>query len=267
MNEFTEHYIATGYSGPFLKPTLEKLAEIWFDITDDISRSLEKWEKLGFIKLEPPGDHIVDLAAERSDLPRSAAAIGASLVIYKPWPSPPEPVYLAPKSLSARTLAWFEPRTGSVKLVLPDLSGLPSTQIGPITHHAARLQQAATHDLTTSVSHWQENGFVLLGTSDVVGKNDDMSLFDRLHMSALSAGASLVFVQITPAKVRSIKRHASGRIDMDAVLADMPSKAYPKGNSIIQVAFLAPVSFRAQASAELKEYTTVIYVYPDTEIP
>ncbi|MRW87670.1 hypothetical protein GJ698_26720 [Pseudoduganella sp. FT26W] len=265
MNEFTENYISAGYSGYFLKPKVEKLAEIWFEITDDVLGSLQKWEKLGFIKLDLKSDNVGEIAAERSEFAKFAATVGASLVIYKPWPSLPEPVYLAPKSAAARNLAQFEPKTGILKLVMPRLSRLPSTQIGPIAYNTVRLQEGITQDLPALVAHWQEKGFVLLGTSDVVVKNNNMEAFDRLHISAIAVGASLMFSQITPAKARSIRRKASGHIDMDAVLSDMPSKVSPKGNSVIQAAFLAPMSFQAQDLAELEEQTTVIYVRSNSE--
>jgi hypothetical protein len=264
MNEFTENYISTEYSGFFLKPKLEKLAEIWFEITDDVSGSLKKWEQLGFIKLDLKSRNIVEVAAERSEFGRFAATIGASLVVYQSWPSPPEAIYLAPKSFAARAQAQFEPKSGILNVVMPSVL-LPSLQIGPVAYNTARLQLGITQDLPASAAHWQEKGFVLLGTSDVVGQNDDMGIFERLHISALAVGASLVFFQITSAKVRNIRRKLSGHIDMEAALADMPSKASPKGHSIIQAAFLAPTSPQAQELAELEKQTTTIYVRSDFE--
>lgn len=265
MNEFSEYYIAVEEVISYLKPEIVRLAEIWIEITDDIPVAVKKWARFGFVQLDLDNDSVQELASERSEFTKLAATLGASLVIYRPWPSPPEPVFFAPKSAAAREQAEFELRPGGATVLMPEKRSFPPTQISPIVYKAVRLSQQGTYDLSTVVSNWQERGFVMLGTSDAVEKNDDMGVFERLYISAIDVGASLLCFQITPAKARTIRRNTDGRIDMDAIVSDSPTKAYPRGTSVIQAAFLAPMSHEARELGKLDQKIATRYIRLELE--
>lgn len=253
MNEFSEHYIAVGDTVSHLEPERVRLAEIWIETANDVPAAVQKWEKFGFTKISIDSSGHQKTAVERNQFTMRAAAMGASLVIYQAYSASPEPVYLAPVSHAARRKAEIELRPGGAVISMPEKCTIPPTLIGPIAYKAARLSEQVTNDLSSAVSSWRERGFLLLGTSDVVGRNDDMGSFDRMRLFATSVGASLICFQITPAKARAVRRHTDGRIDMEAIHSDLPVNAYPRGTSVIRVAFLAPTSLQSRKLLELDQ--------------
>jgi hypothetical protein len=120
-----------------------------------------------------------------------------------------------------------------VTLEIPDVPTVPVSHLGPVTYMVARVKCDYTKDLSGTVDKWEEVGFIKLGQSEVVSKNDDMGVSDGLSYTAAAVGASLVVFQITPAKLRAIRRNPDGSIDMDAVRADSPRSFNPSGYSVV----------------------------------
>lgn len=246
MHAFFEHYLPAEPAAAYLAPGISMLAEIWFDITEDVQSAVQRWEQTGFTRLDVASEN----QQERATFCRHAVSIAASLVIYRPPPSPPEPVYLAPQSMAARRQAELAPRYGAATIVIDSIPAASSAHIGPKVCQAARVSLVQTAELPGMLATWQNKGFVVLGSSDLLIKNNEMGFSEGLRQAAVAAGASLAFFQITPAKVRAVQRKADGRIDMDAVRADPPVKMSPGGSSVLQLVLLAPVSLHARELAE-----------------
>lgn len=250
MNDFSKYYTPVETENPYLGLSISRLVEIWFYVTDDVATAVQKWEQMGFIRIESTDGSVNEGRQDQVTFCNHAAAIGASLVVYRGWPSPPDTVYLAPKSATARQQAEFSSRYGSAAIVMHSTPPTASTHIGPKVYNAAHVSLVHTADLSGMVNTWEKRGFVTLGTADAAGKNNAMGFSDRLCSAAISVGASLVIVQITPSKARAIQRNVNGRIDMEAVRADPPTKMYNGGSCVVQVVFLAPTSTQARELAE-----------------
>lgn len=246
MHAFLEHYLPAEPEAAYLAPGISILAEIWFNITEDVPSAVQRWEQTGFIRLDVASEN----QQERATFCSHAVSIAASLVIYRPPPSPPEPVYLAPQSMAARRQAELTLRHGAATIVIDSIPVASSTHIGPKVCQAARVSLVQTAELPGMLATWQNKGFVVLGSSDLLIKNNEMGFSEGLRQAAVAAGASLAFFQITPAKLRTVQRKADGRIDMDAVHADPPVKMSPGGSSVVQLVLLAPVSLHARELAE-----------------
>nr|WP_151201204.1 hypothetical protein [Herbaspirillum sp. B39] len=246
MTVYSEHYIPVKNEAPFLLPQISKLAEIWFDIADDVSSAVRKWEEMDFIRLSST-DGTNEGPQDQTKFIDHAIAIGASLVVYN---KRQVPVYLAPLSLSARQQAELFPKCGSCTAVIHGAVPTAATHIAPRIFDASLVHLVHTTDLSGDVSAWKEKGFITLGTADIVAKNGDQGVSLRLKSAAVSADASLVFFQITPAKLRTIRRDLNGRIDMGAVRADPPAGIHASGSSVIQAVFLAPISSQARETAK-----------------
>lgn len=231
-------------------PRIMTLASIQFELCHDVPAALQKWEQAGFIRLASSVDHVNPDIPEQDSFYRHAAAIGASLVISAAWPAPAHAIYLAPASHHARQRAQLSPRCGGTTVETFHTPPIASTHLGPMTHAAAHILQCSTHDLSASVDQWEEKGFIKLGSSDTVGKNDAVGFSHLLGHAAAAVGATLVVFEATPAKLRSIHRDADGRVDMDQVRADPPVSLSPRGSSVTQAVFLAPTSIHARELVE-----------------
>jgi hypothetical protein len=207
---------------------------------------VRKWEEVGFIKLGSSDDFEIEGTADLNNFCGHAAAIGASLVVFPASPAPPSAVYLAPMSLSARQLAGSSPSYGSMPVEIRNDPPVAAAHLGPLTYKAARVKFGLTNELHGTVNRWKENGFVKLGSSEVVDRNNMTGFSNRLCNAAVAVGASLVVCQITPAKPRAVRRDADGRIDMDALRAKPPPRIYPGGYSVTQAIYLAPSSPQAR---------------------
>jgi hypothetical protein len=250
MNAFVEHYIPAAHEVRPIGPRTLRLASIQCDISDDVQGAVQKWEQMGFVRLGSSDDHASEGVPERSSFSSHAAAIGASLVVSAAWPAPPCAVYLAPTTLRARQLAESAPGYGSWTVEIHRDPPVAASHVGPATYKAARVRLGHTNDLPGLVDEWGKKGFVTLGLSEVAGKNNVMGFSDLLCCTAVDVGAALVVFQITPAKLRAIRRNADGRIDIDAVRADPPANMHSAGYSVTQAVFLAPTSIDARDLAE-----------------
>jgi hypothetical protein len=250
MNMFAEHYIPAPAPLPYIGPRTLRLARILFDLTHDVPGSVQKYEQMGFTRIGSSEDQSSHDARARDTFYREAATIGASLVVSQSAPAAPYAVYFAPTSRHARQLDESALGCGSVMQEISDVPSVAASHLGPITYKVARVRSDYTNDLLGTVDQWEKAGFLTLGLSEVVGKNDVMGFSDDLGHAAVAVGASLVVFQVTPAKLRAVRRSPDGRIDMDVVRANSPASFNPRGCSVVQAVFLAPTSIQAGELAE-----------------
>lgn len=250
MNPFAEHTILAVPEVAHIEPRTMTLASIHFDLCHDVAAALRKWEQTGFIQLATSADQAYPDGPQENGFYRHAAAIGASLVVSAARPAPPHAIYLAPASQQARQRGQLLPGYGSTTVEIVGMPAIASTHLGPVTHTAARIMLDWTNTLSASVEKWEEQGFIKLGSSDTVGKNDVMGFSDLLGHATAAVGATLAVLQVTAAKLRAIRRHADGRIDMNRVRADPPASLSPRGYNVTQAVFFAPTSIHARDKAE-----------------
>jgi hypothetical protein len=121
-----------------------------------------------------------------------------------------------------------------------------------------------TQDLEASVAKWEAAGFVKLGASDAVIRNDLMPLSHIIAFTGFAVGATLIVFQLIPAKLRRIRRMNDGHIDMDMIRSDPPAQLSASGSSVMQAVFLAPTSESARAVAEAATMTNHVPTVPGT---
>ncbi len=258
-----EHYLPAPPGVTTLGPSTVTLVTIQFEYTDDLPAAVRKWEQLGFVRVGAGGDALPG-QADRSRFPEEAAAVGASLVVSAAAPAPAQAVYLAPGSPQAREAGRAVRASGSTTCELREPLPAASAHLGPEIHEAARILLDDTQDLQARAAQWEKAGFARLGSSDAVIKNNQMDFSHILAHTAFAVGATLVAFQMTPAKLRSIRRLADGRIDMDAV---QPAQLSPGGSSVIQAAFFAPMSREARTAAEASSMAMYVPTAAGTNLP
>ncbi len=96
-----------------------------------------------------------------------------------------------------------------------------------------------SQDLAGDLKAWENDGYKRIGSAEFVDRGNRMGISREASAQGAAVGASLVIFQATPAKLRAIRRDASGAIDMSPVLADPPTSASPRGYYVIHAVFLA----------------------------
>lgn len=265
ITALVEHYLPAPPGVPTIRPSTVSLVTIAFELASDLPAAVRRWKQLGFVRVGASADSPAD-QADRSKFPFEAAAIGASLVVSAaaPAPAPAQAVYLAPGSPQAKEAGRAVRVGGSTTFELRDPLPAANSHLLPETHEAARILLDDTQDLQATTAQWEQAGFVRVGCSDAVIKNNQMGFSHILAHTALAVGATLVAFQMTPAKLRSIRRLDDGRIDMNAV---QPAQLSPGGSSVIQAAFFAPVSREAQTTAEASLMTMYVPTAPGADAP
>jgi hypothetical protein len=262
ITALAEHYLPAPPGLATVGPSIVTLVSIQFDYTDDLPAAVRKWEQLGFVRVGASSEASPADRVDRSGFPLEAAGFGASLVVSVAAPAPAQAVYLAPASQQAREAGRAVRGVGSTIFELREPPPAASSHLGPETHEAARILLDDTQDLQATAVQWESAGFSRLGSSDAVIKNNQMGFSDILAYTAYGVGATLVAFQITPAKLRRIRRLDDGRIDMDAVHADPPSQLSPGGSSVIRAVFFAPASPEARSRAEAALVSNYVPVAP-----